>query len=500
MKRVAQWALAVGGAGLLSFACAQVEGDPSEGGSGGSASGGAQSGSGGRSTGSGSGGRSSAASGGAENMGGTSSGGASAACVEGSEASCSDHTLEAPRGTAICTDGAWDLSGCTFCTPDEEVACGAIYQLTPMGTLNCDEQGLGWLVDPLDACLPCEFGTDMGDCDSTSNPTNSRGGEATCTQAGSFDWSECTICDDEVEPPTCSEQTAGDLPYGVVSCEDDSAWSTDACTECDPLDYEATFDCLDLVSPIEDFTGGLAYCGLDGSWDQSTCEFCGDGLVTGPEDCDPAAASMATTCGELSASFVNPDEEAGCNAICGWSTSTCTMCPGANCLSGGTCVGASCDEKECEGSNCRFDCQNGNACTDVACGVDSVCDFICQNGGGGCENASCKSGSTCEFNCSNGGQCENIECTGATCSIICENPQSVCSTAAPLVCRDGENCTVNCKNGGDCTGVEMICESGSTCEVNCENNGAKCATATCEAGATCSVNCSNSSCPTLTGF
>lgn len=487
---IAKWALILTAAGLFSFACANVSSDPDPAGSGGSSASGSQTGSGGAVRASGG-----AASGGANLGGAPASGGAAAVCEPGDKESCAEHSSSLPNGTAKCTEDGWDLSDCTFCEPEAEVECASLYPNTPDGTLVCDEDGAGWVDEPLDACAACDEDGEATDCESPYNTTNNRGGFASCSDEGGYDWSECTVCDEDLEPPSCAEATDGERPIGLVSCENDAAWNTDACTECDPQDYEAEFDCVDLAEPQHEYTGGTALCGLDSKWDQSTCEYCGDGLVTGPELCD-VADPATISCDELG--YVNTDETT-CSDRCSWSTAVCTNCPGNKCLDDKDCNGSACNGKECEG-DCNFNCDSGKSCEQVVCGAGSSCDFACYNSSGACKQAMCKPGATCQFDCYNGGKCENVDCSGATCSFDCKNGGSVCSTLSAVVCADGETCEFNCENGGDCTGIELICQSGSRCQVDCDNNGAKCLTATCENGADCDLSCQNSNCPKVVGF
>jgi len=395
-------------------------------------------------------------------------------------------------GTVVCEDGSWDLSDCKFCEPEDEVECATITPETPVGTLSCDEDGLGWVEEPEDACDACDPEDDPVDCDSAANPTDNRGGVASCTDEGSFDFEQCTLCDDELEAPSCDEVTDGARPVGVVTCEQGTAWNDTQCTQCDATDYEATIDCVDLPNKEHDFTGGVAHCGAGSTWDQSTCEYCGDGTVGENEECE-STLPATTTCDELG--FVN-DDEISCTDRCAWSTTMCTYCPGTKCLSGGTCSGTNCNGKECSGT-CTFGCDNGRTCQGTICGTGSTCNLNCLNNGSVCAGAVCKPNALCNFDCKNAGQCKDVLCTGATCNFNCENGGSVCSSLEPFTCESGKTCSFNCKNGGDCSGLEVTCKAGSTCNINCDNNGAKCVRATCEAGADCSLSCQNSTCTSV---
>ena len=503
-QRTALWGLLFSAAGLLSFACSGVSSDPDPTGSGGKGTGtGGRSGAGG--------GHVIVYSGGSPNLGGAddgsggnkpktggapgSGGNSPNECVLDAEEPCADHSSETPHGTALCTDEGWDLSDCTFCVPGEELSCATFDATTPDGTVVCDEDGQGWEEEPADACSACDESGPPADCDSEMNTTVKRGGVAACSDAGSYDWADCTLCDDDVEPPTCGELTDGERPVGTVVCDGGTEWNVTDCTECDPQDYEATIDCVDLVHKEHEFSGGVALCGNDASWEQSTCEYCGDGAVTGNEDCDPQD-TRTTTCEALG--YSNTDEVT-CESSCSWATSVCSKCPGSDCLSGGSCSGQGCDDKECDGS-CDFDCNNGKTCDAAVCGAGSNCDFACFNGGSTCSGISCMAGSTCAFDCYNGGKCQDVACTDASCSFNCENSGSVCSSVQAILCESGETCSFNCRNGGDCTGLEVVCKDGSTCEVDCDNNSSKCLTATCETGADCDLSCSNGTCPTVVGF
>lgn len=494
---VARWLAIATVGGVFSFACsAKLTADDPDG-TGGAAdtedtdndgSGGRKlSSSGGRSSGgmsSGSGGRSAS--------GGAGSGGEPTACEDDEEEECAEHSDEFSLGTAVCADGEWDLSDCKFCKPEGEVECAIIAPDAPVGTLICDEDGLGWVEEPEDVCAACEPENDAIDCDSAANPTDNRGGVASCTGEGSFDFDECTLCDDELAPPSCDELTDGARPVGVVTCDAGTAWSDTGCMECDATDYEASLDCVDLPSKEHDFTGGVAHCGTDSSWDQSTCEYCGDGAVGANEECE-SALPAAATCDELG--FVN-DVETSCTDRCTWSTTACTYCPGTKCLSDGACSGSNCNDKECSGT-CTFGCDNSAKCQGTTCGTGSTCNLNCLNNGSVCAGAVCKPEALCNFDCKNGGKCEDVLCTGATCNFNCENDGSVCSSLEPFTCEDGKTCSFNCQNGADCSGLEVTCKVGSTCNIDCDNNGTGCVRATCEAGADCRLSCQNSTCTSV---
>src|SRR5262249_24921398 len=140
-------------------------------------------------------------------------------------------------------------------------------------------------------------------------------------------------------------------------------------------------------------------------FDTTACLFCGDGKVNaGVEACD-GAATTPTTCNDLGYTG-DPEPVTLCTNKCQYDTGVCSRCPGANCLSSGSCSGTSCTGKECQpGSTCTFDCgyNSSQTCDDVLCGTGSTCTFTCQGAAGGCTKADCNNNATCTFTCNDSG-------------------------------------------------------------------------------------------------
>ncbi len=509
----ARWGVVFAVSGALTFSCAQVESTGNGGGSGGSDSSGDGDGSGGRvSTASGgvsgsSGGASNASGGGktdpggASSSGGSNDGGAPPVCEKGAEEACSEHSDEYPNGMAVCEGDGWDLSGCMFCTPDEEVSCALLDQATPDGKVVCDEKGLGWVEEPMDVCSACDESGPAADCDSPMNPTDNRGGMASCSAEGSYDWSECALCDGDVTPPSCSTATMGARPVGDVFCDGGTLWNTVDCIECDPMAYDVTIDCRDILDPAEDYTGGVASCGLDATWDESTCEYCGDGVKNGDEQCEGTVPG-GLTCEDVG--FTGDDSVIDtCGSDCRYDLSLCSLCDLDH-------------QAKCLGEGMSADCNNSAECSGAQCGTTVECDMACS-WKEDCTDLSCNAGATCNIDCAGG---------GALCEVDCK-PDSNCNLSSTNAWEGDISGVFNCAKDGDCSysfavgpggDVDAVinCEAGSTCEiiseqyqqdigvVHCEK-GADCTftaesdkastfTMECDEGATCSACPTNSTC------
>jgi len=454
-NRTLTWALTFSALASITGACATattIEDDGGVVGSGG-ATGGRNAVSGGASSGGASSGG--AASGGAASGGagtGGASGGSSGSCEPGEETPCSAVSSNPNQqgGTAVCTASGlgWSVVGCTVCDAGDTEDCALHDADRPEGDAVCNAGGSGWEVD---GCVTCVTNATKPCAELPIAATNPFG-NAVC-MAGAYDTSTCKVCEANV----------------------------------------GTIDCADLGAP---FTGGTATCnGTGNAYSTTTCEQCGDGVQDSNEECDDTDPGD-TTCAALG--FDGDDTVVGCTSTCSWNRNACSKCPGPDCLSGGSCSGAGCSNKECNGqaaSTCTFQCDYQNAtCDGMTCGSGATCNLACKKGSNttaGCTNVLCKPGSKCNLDCDNGGGCSDVTCTGATCSFKCNNSGQTCSTTGQFTCKSGEKCVFQCQNGANCQGIQVKCESGSNCQATCDNGGSLCPAMVCEAGSTCGRSCAN---------
>ncbi len=175
-------------------------------------------------------------------------------------------------------------------------------------------------------------------------------------------------------------------------------------------------------------------------------QVCGDGLVSGTEQCDPASVPASCPVGQT----CNTDCACQTVAVCGNGTiETGEQCElDADCTGGATCSG------------CQ--CVGGDVCGDGVIGATEACDTLASPSG-------CPTGQGCSATCACVSSCGD----GAI------NNGEVCDpAAAPTGCADGVVCLSDCS-----CDTGFICGNG-TLEANeeCDPPGGGCPT-----GETCSI-------------
>src|SRR5690606_28603417 len=116
----------------------------------------------------------------------------------------------------------------------------------PEGSVTCNAQGNDFTENPKTVCKACNAG-DTINCETAANSTVNRAGTATCTGAGGYDWTSCHLCE-----------------AGTTEIE-----------------------CTKIVGTAKVYSSGTAVCDSTGEdWDDSGCQWCGDGELTGVEVCD----------------------------------------------------------------------------------------------------------------------------------------------------------------------------------------------------------------------
>lgn len=360
------------------------------------------------------------------------------------------------------------------------------------GDINVEEQEAGPCEVDAD-CIP-ELSCRVGTCDPLSKQCNFSTVENQCSIEGAC-YSEgdpepdepCMVCMPEINQfeftyKVCPSGLTCNVLSGVCEGEGGSICGDGAITgeeQCDDGDSDAGDGCN-------------ASCQLEVGWDCSkvgaACTpICGDKLVVGDEQCDDG----------------NDDETDGCLNDCTAGGDPCDPNP---CQNGGSCTaGATGAECSCpagyEGDHCQTNiddctpnpCANGGVC------VDGVNEFTCQCPAGwsgptcdqavaGCDDEPCQNGATCT---DNGDGTYTCTCLPGYEGTHCETNIDECANAP-------------CANGGECTdGVnEFTCEcpggwTGPTCEEAVD----ACIDVPCLNGGSCDDNGDGTySCTCLPGF
>jgi hypothetical protein len=391
------------------------------------------------------------------------------ACMPGPRVDCNDGVACtddrcAPDGCrhlpdpALCTatmEGVCDpVSGCQYPTCEVGVTCVA----GPCERVSCDDTRCMRM--PLcsateqccaGACVP------LG-CDDGSPCTRD-----VCTESGCMHPQLDAVCDDG-NACTSGDTCRGGVCLGTsVDCEDGNPCTSDSCSPvsgtcthfatsgtCDDSD-PCTIDdvcvgsgCQGSALPCDDTVGCTADSCVDG-----TCRHVPDDAVCTVRPlgtCDPmAGCQYGETC-DMASCVAGPCE----SAICvGGLAGTCvrdTLCGASQMCCAGSCVPSGCDDGNpctndaCGGTGCTHT-NNTNACNDgIACTVGDQCS------GGMCRGTN--------MVCNDGNPCTNDFCMLGTCRVSDNDSAS---------CDDGLVCTTNWCNGGSCRSAPRVCDDGNEC-------------------------------------
>ena len=215
---------------------------------------------------------------------------------------------------------------------------------------------------------------------------------------------------------------------------------------------------------------------IDGDGCQGNCQnpVCGDGILDAGEECDDGNVvdgdKCSATCTADPGACCLPD--GGCED--GLSQGTCqnpTGRAGQWLGTNSSCETDSCPDCDCDGESdvmeiavCVANCIDGG-------GDDAGCAATCDANGDGVPNscgdgaANCDDGNSCTVDSCGGGKCinEDVDCDdGVDCTI------DVCTQDASLVCEDSGN---SCATDADCAPAVSSCSvTGNTCETDADCN------------------------------
>ncbi len=216
------------------------------------------------------------------------------------------------------------------------------------------------------------------------------------------------------------------------------------------------------------------------AYDLSDCEYCGDGDIDFGEQCDSKviACSRVPSIGNK---FYDNGKTARCKSDCsGWDTSDCEYCGDGipngneNCL----CEDVTCEDgpNACDNGNC-IDLDSNNNCGSIGnkCSSDENCiNRVCENtcGDGKCEGS--ENCCNCKEDCPFGKNrvCSNNQCISLGTKSDCSSEGDVCNGK----CTDmGDyfkciecNTDSDCKNGKPCHMDKCGCPNGwDVCDGRC---------------------------------
>jgi hypothetical protein len=336
------------------------------------------------------------------------------------------------------------------------------------GILACDLDCLGF---DEDGCYFCGDGNVDKFC--TGDPTFACTVDGDCAGVGGT----CTLgeqCDTTGD--TCANVLGGGST-GTATCTAGCAFDTSACVTCGDNNAEGSEVCDGTDLKGEDCktltgdsgaTGGPPVCVSCSSFDTSSCDWCGDGVQNGTDDCEGVCSVAGTACtadsdcpvsetctlsfdaaADACDDFLGPNGHGtvSCFPNCAADSSACFLCG---------------DDVLDPGENCDTNQLGGQSCTDFGSFDDGVlaCDVSCNVDTTGC------------YECGDGTINTNEDCEpSGNCSIttatVCANdsecpPAETCDNLGGFTCADfgfsgegsiGLQCDAGCGwNFGDCTG------------------------------------------------
>ena len=388
---------------------------------------------------------------------------------------------------ASCPGGCCDASGiCQPGTVDEQCgAHGAACDACPGAGPAC--VAIGGTPPQGGLCQACDSTTCIEGCCSADGHCLTNGADATCGSYGAacadctlqgsvcLDWGSsatCAECSPDCEGKSCGDSDgcggACSAECAAGTCVTNSASMPNGCYPCNP----STCDGGCCSAEGKCVGGGQQHsCGGNGV----ACMDCGDQACTA----DWSTFPPTQQCGACGSSCTPPlpgdyyCQSDGCGGIC----------PGWNCVGGGTCqlmeggwtqctpVGF-CIPSMCNGC-CDFsgNCHTGNLPT--SCGHDGYC-VDCVTMGETCDTGT-RTCDGCIPDC-NGKWCG----AGDGCGGVCEAPLAICyagstcggggacecPNANESLCYDGSTtyvCTDTQSNPDDCGSCGATCPSGTAC-------------------------------------
>lgn len=333
---------------------------------------------------------------------------------------------EKPAPTPYCGDGVMD--------PDE--ACDG----EDLGGLTCASLGY-----PGGGALACtdECRLDLSGCrgagcgdgvrDSAEECDGADLGGVTCTSLGYYEGGDLTChADCTLDASGCLGGFCGDLIInGPEVCDGPDMSGVTCLVTCEDYGfYAGELSCTDE-------------CGLD----PSTCEqYCGDGIVNGPETCDGSNLS-GETCASLG---YHDGGELACTLDC--LALDLSGCLGGFCGDGEVNGGEECEEHDLAGHSCE---ELGHVGGEIACAADCTLDLS------GCHDDLCGDGAKTGAEACDGSDLGDETCTSLG---YYEGGELGCTADCTLDASGclGGFCGDKTINGGEsCDGSDL---GGATCE------------------------------------
>lgn len=314
-----------------------------------------------------------------------------------------------------------------------------------------------------------------------------------------------TSADTSGEPPTDTSDDADDGDDGVTPPDSSVGNDMGDSTAVDATSGDAVDDVVDAGDGSND-TIAVDAGDMGGTEDAdhdaiTPCE---------PADCDDQNPCTTDECDELGECIYNPVTGIGCddgdlctnndlckNGLC--YSDTPVICEDNNACTDDLCaplvgctfeptVDVGCDDGEscteldgCVNGVCtgtwKFDCNDGNPCTNDICDIETGCSYE-ENSGASCDGPGlCLIGGVCEGTVCVGGTAKGCDdsnpCTADACA-----DDSGCSHVATDEgpCDDGDPCTENdfCQGGNCSAGKPIVCQDDNECTQDSCDPGSGC--------------------------
>ncbi|MRG92488.1 DUF4215 domain-containing protein [Polyangium spumosum] len=311
-------------------------------------------------------------------------------------------------------------------------------------------------------------------------------------------------------------------------CENDCSFTCNSaspatgdvkCDDGDPCNGDETCQDDHTCAPGTPAADGKD-CGAGKICNAGVCvdDTCGDGFVSGSEECDDGNLESGDGCDSCKWSCVSSDPTRDCSNIdqcvgttCDDATHTCgkPLSSGEVCAAGAVCVNGACTPTVCgdgvvdPGENC----DDGNLANGDGCDAD--CTLSCEDPATDCPAAPACQVATCNANnvCANAPDAaQNGQMCGAP-DLVCQNgaclpPTAVCGNGTV---EGGEECDFGAQNGPG-TGCETTCQFSCDMDADCVDaetcNGSEtCVAVTVggNAGKACSAGMPQANCSTCAG-